>query len=286
MDDQATFLIVDGDPEETRLEYLEADLKPSYELMRELLVEHVPDALCDVWRAADAPGDAPTDDSLAGYAGVLWARSDLAIDDRADARVSSQIDVAQRCFETGTPQFGSSWGLLVACVAAGGEVSAHPDGWELGVVRKIALTDAGRTHAMMTGRPPAFDHLAYHGHEVTKLPDGALALAGSPWSDTAALAIQHEGGVFWATQYLPEYDLGDMARLLRALSDTLVDGGLFRTEDDLSAHADRLEALSANPGRIDLRWQLGLDEDVLDEGFRHLEFTNWLQTCVAGAALM
>ncbi len=56
-------------------------------------------------------------------------------------------------------------------------------------------------------------------------------------------------GVFWATQYHPEYD-----------------------------------ALAASPGRKDLRWQLGVDDEVLDPTIRRAEFVNCLRDRVLGAA--
>ena len=39
----------------------------------------------------------------------------------------------------------------------------------------------------------------------------------------------------------------------------------------------RLEELFANPDRKDLRWQLGIGEDVLSDEVRTCEFRNWLE---------
>jgi hypothetical protein len=48
----------------------------------------------------------------------------------------------------------------------------------------------------------------------------------------------------------------------------------------MMAYVDRLEALHADPYRIDLRWQLGIDDTVLDAGIRQREFINWLNHVV------
>jgi GMP synthase (glutamine-hydrolysing) len=38
-----------------------------------------------------------------------------------------------------------------------------------------------------------------------------------------------------------------------------------------------MEALHAEPQRKDLRWQLVIDDDVLDPHIRTIEFRNWIQ---------
>ena len=46
------------------------------------------------------------------------------------------------------------------------------------------------------------------------------------------------------------------------------------------AYVEQLEALHADPTRTDLRWQLGIDDTVIDAGIRQREFINWLKHCV------
>ena len=56
--------------------------------------------------------------------------------------------------------------------------------------------------------------------------------------------------------------------------------GLFRAHDDLVHYVERLEALAREPDRKDLRWQLGIDDDVLRAEIRQCEFINWLSRFV------
>jgi GMP synthase (glutamine-hydrolysing) len=41
-----------------------------------------------------------------------------------------------------------------------------------------------------------------------------------------------------------------------------------------------LEAIFADNSRKDLRWKYGIDEDVLDDSIRQIEFVNWLNKLV------
>ncbi|MBN2311910.1 MAG: type 1 glutamine amidotransferase, partial [Candidatus Hydrogenedentes bacterium] len=89
---------------------------------------------------------------------------------------------------------------------------------------------------------------------------------------------------FWATQYHPEYDLHEVARLIIAREEKLVRQGMFLGHEDLVVYVDRLEALAADPGRKDLRWQLGIGDDVLTDEIRQCEFVNWLEKLVLPTA--
>jgi len=55
---------------------------------------------------------------------------------------------------------------------------------------------------------------------------------------------------------------------------------MFRGHTDLMEYVDRIEALAADPARTDLRWQLGIDDHVLDDSIRQCEFINWLDKLV------
>src|SRR3990172_6615722 len=74
------------------------------------------------------------------YHGVVWTGCNLTIYDLEDARVARQLTLARDVFEVGVPQFGSCWAAQISVVAAGGIVSAHPKGREMGLARKITLT--------------------------------------------------------------------------------------------------------------------------------------------------
>ena len=49
---------------------------------------------------------------------------------------------------------------------------------------------------------------------------------------------------------------------------------------DLAQYVDKLEALSQDPNRKELRWQLDIDDDVLSDTVRQAEFKNWIAKVV------
>lgn len=115
---------------------------------------------------------------------------------------------------------------------------------------------------------------------MTRLPDGATLLASNAHTRVQALEVRYLNGVFWATQYHPEYDLLEMARLIAARAEALIREGFFANAAVAREMVDRLEALARDPGRKDLRWALAIDDDLLDERLRSRELRNWLDTFV------
>jgi GMP synthase (glutamine-hydrolysing) len=180
-------------------------------------------------------------------------------------------------FASGTPSFGSCAGLQVATVAAGGSVRPNARSPEAGFARRIAPTKAGRAHPLLSGRPAAYDAPAIHTDEVEALPSGATLLAGNRVTAVQAAEIRFDGGVFWGVQYHPEIGLDEVAGALRRQSDTLVKADLARSQDDVEAYAQQIDALHAEPGRRDLAWRLGLDEQVTDERLRLSEMRNFIE---------
>lgn len=269
------FLITDGYPEPSREKFNDVGMRLAWELYRDMLGNYVPDAEVDVWFASDAPSDAPAE--LASYDGLLWPGCSLTVFDVEKESVTSQHDLVRRAYEEGIPQFGTCWGIQIAVYVAGGTVRPHPRGREMGIGRKMRLTEAGRNHPMFRGKPLVYSHFVSHDDEVTELPPGATLLAGNDFSRVQAVEVKYERGVFWGIQYHPEYDLHEMARLIVAREERLVKQGLFRDHDDLVQYVDRLEALAADPERKDLRWQLGIDDDILRDDIRQCEFINWLR---------
>lgn len=268
------FLIVDGYPEESRLEFDAVGMKYASLLYAEMLKAHLPDAEFRYWYPSDNP-EPPEGQGPENYAGTLWPGCNLTIYDD-DRRVTRQIEYARKGYEVGTPAFGSCWGVQMAAVAAGGTVKKNPKGREMGLARKIRLTTAGLEHPMMQGKPPVFNGYISHLDEITSLPPGAVLLAGNDFTHVQAIAVRHEKGVFWGTQYHPEYDLHEMARLVQARAHKLLDAQFFRTQEDLEAYVADLEALHSEPNRKDLRWRLDIDDDVLAPEVRQAEFRNWI----------
>ncbi|HNR34486.1 MAG TPA: gamma-glutamyl-gamma-aminobutyrate hydrolase family protein [Candidatus Hydrogenedentes bacterium] len=151
------FLIVDGYPKASRDEFNHVGMRLAWELYRDMLLTYLPDAEYDVWLSSDPGTVSPASNKLEKYAGVLWPGCNITIYHHDDPRVIAHLDLAQRAYEVGVPQFGTCWGIQLAVVAAGGEVKANPKGREMGIGRKIRLTEAGRVHPMYEGKPAVFD---------------------------------------------------------------------------------------------------------------------------------
>lgn len=270
------FLIIDGYPKASRDEFNVAGMKPAGVLYAEMLTTYLPDAVYDILYTSDPGVSIPDIEELGTYAGVLWPGCNLTVYHTDDTRVKTMIELCERVFESGLPQFGTCWGIQLPVFIAGGEVKANPKGREMGIGRKIRLTVEGKKHPMMKGKPDVYSHFVSHDDEVTRLPKGSILLSGNDFSSVQAVEIRYKKGVFWGLQYHPEYDLHEMARLMVAREKKLTDLGFFHGHDDFSEHVGRLEALHAEPHRKDLRWQLGIDDDILSADIRQCEFRNWI----------
>ena len=274
------FLIIDGYPKPSRDEFDTVGATLAWKLYAQLLRRHLPDAEFDVLLPSDPGADLPTGTGLDAYHGILWTGCNLTIFETHEARVSCQIELAKEAFARGIPSYGSCWGLQMAVVAAGGEVKPNPRGREMGIARKIHLTPAGQDHPFFDGKPAVFDGFISHVDEVTHLPAGAQLLASNDFTHVQAVAVTHQKGTFWATQYHPEYDLHEMARLIAAREPKLLPEGFFANAEELRTMVDRLEALSAEPATKSLRWQLGIDDDLIEARIREAEFANWVNRLV------
>jgi GMP synthase (glutamine-hydrolysing) len=253
-------------------------------LYEDLVHKFLPDAQCDIWYSSDPDAPSPpTDDELAAYDGVIWPGCNLTIY-HDDPRVKRHLELAALAYEVGVPQFGSCWGIQIAVYTAGGEVAAHPKGREMGLARKIHLTEAGKTHPMFEGKPEVYCHLVSHDDHIVKVPSCVTVLAGNYHSPVQAVAVEYKKGVFWATQYHPEYDIHEIAALLPARAERLIKQGFFRDHDDLVQYAAKLDTLFADPSRKDLRWQLDIDDDILSDEVRTCEFRNWIEKIVVPRA--
>jgi len=116
------------------------------------------------------------------------------------------------------------------------------------------------------------------------MPAGGEVLASNDFTHIQALSVTHKKGTFWATQYHCEYNLLEMARLFLARKERLLNEGFFSTEDDLNQQVKRMEQLYKQPTRKDLRWQLGIGDDVLNDVIRQIEFKNWIEKLVIPTA--
>ncbi len=285
MNDGLCLLIAEGNPSD-RNEALKAlGGRTGSECFTALLEELAPGCHIEVAMPADIDAALPAGHELGAYDGIMISGSGLNIPGgEDDPRVQRQIEFARAGFEAGVPMFGSCWGLQVAAAAAGGLVKPHPRGSEMAIARKISLNDAGRGHPMFEGKSGVFDQPAIHVDEVTHLPSGATLLASNSFCTVQAASIAFQGGMFWGVQYHPEFDLLDMAKLVRRYATRLVDQGFFADTDAAEDHAGRLSVLDAAPERQDLAWLLGIDDDILDRRIRWREIENWINRLVRPAA--
>lgn len=275
--------IINGYPEKNREVLTQAGVCGADELYYRAFGALMPGIRLDTLYIADLDIPLLTTREVEAYDAFVWTGSNLTIYED-DPRVTRQIAFSQRLYEAGRPQFGSCWGVQMAAVAAGGEVRKNPKGREMGFARRIMLTPEGRAHPMYEGKPLVFDGFISHLDEVTRPPAGATLLATNDHTRVQALDVRHKNGVFWATQYHPEYELYEMARLIIARGENLIKEGFFADRTTLEGKVERMTALSRDPSRKDLRWDMVLDDDILDDNLRRLELRNWLDKLVIPSA--
>lgn len=280
MADPMRFLIIDGYPKESRDQFDAVGMRLAAKLYADMLLQSLPDAVYDIIYSSDPGTVLPDERGLEAYNGLLWPGCNLTVYHADDERVTRMIELSRRAYEIGLPQFGSCWGIQLAVFVAGGEIKPNPRGREMGVARKIHLTPEGRNHPMYRGKPTVFDGFISHDDEITRLPENALWLASNDFTRIQAVSVTYKKGIFWATQYHPEYDLHEIARLTIAREEKLTRQGFFRDHDDMVQYVERLEALASEPHRKNLRWQLAIDDDLLSDSIRQCEFVNWLTTSV------
>jgi len=275
--------ILNGYPRKSRENFDRTGVGPPPDFFRDFLKRYLPSAAVETWFVADPDQELPAGAALADYAGFIWTGSDLTIYQEDDPRVARQIALARQIFEAGAPSCGSCWGIQMAAVAAGGTVAKNPKGREWCIARDIRLTEAGRKSLLMAGKPERFDGFIMHLDEVTQLPPGATLLATGEHTRVQALEVKHGPGIFWATQYHPEFNLKEMARLIAARATPLTQEGFFGREEEVGVFAARLEALHADPQSAALREELQIGDAILDPAIREQELRNWVDHLVLPA---
>ncbi len=224
---------------------------------------------------ADDDAEAMPADAIARFDAVFITGSPMHVYDETP-QTRRQLDFMRTVFASGTPSFGSCAGLQVAVAAAGGRVRAMAQPMEAGIARRITATDAGRSHPLLAGRPPAWDAPAIHTDEVDTLPPGAVLLAGNAATQVQAAEIRHDRGIFWGVQYHPELAPGEIASALRRQQDSLIERGLAQDAADVEAVARLLDVLQHDSGDGVARWRLGIDDSFADEARRRTEIENFL----------
>lgn len=271
------FRILGCYPKASRENFTRSDVGHPHELFAQFLSRYAPNASVEILFIADEETELPSGEDILACDGYLWTGSDLTIYHKEDPRVTRQIDFARKLFRAGAKSFGSCWGVQMAALAAGGAVEKNPKGREWGLARAVSKTQEGRTSPLLAGKPARFDAFIMHLDEVTALPSGTAALAGNDHTRVQAATVRHEAGLFWATQYHPEYNLHEMGRLIRARAAALVKEGFFESEDQVRAHAEKMIALHREPENAALREELDIRDDILDPNIREKELRNWVE---------
>ncbi len=284
MSNKLKFLIIDGYPKVSRDQFEEVGMTPAGKLYAQLLLKHLPEAEYNIVYTSE-PGVTPSDiEGLKEYTAILWPGCNLTVYHDHDERVTKMVNLCKNGFEMGLEQFGSCWAAQLAVYVAGGEVKPNPKGREMGVARKMFLTEAGKKHPMYQGKTEVFDGFISHDDMITKLPEGTTCLASNDFTEVQAVEVIYENGVFWSTQYHPEYNLYELARLIIAREEKLTREGYFNSHEDMMDFVEDLETIYKDPSHKDLRWKLAIDDDLLSDDIRELEFANWLKNRVISNA--
>ena len=274
-----SFLIAESESEEARRRRRAYSGRSNGETCRDLLQSLVPDATIELAQPIEDREESHPTLPLEGYDGIFLTGSPLHLY-KSSPDVRRHVDFMRKVFESRTPSFGSCAGLQVAVVAAGGTVRENSRGHEVAFARRIKLTEAGRSHPFMNGRPDGYDALTLHSDEVEHLPDGATLLATNTITTVQAAEITCAGGTFWGVQYHPELPMSEIADSLCRQSDDIIKQGLAQDEREVADYAEAVRALAENPKRRDLAWRLGLDEQVIAVEQRQSEVRNFLQYLV------
>ena len=269
-------LVIEGNSPQTLAEHVAVGGTPSHQGYSNLLRELLPGAIVDTAHPGDPAATLPDGQSLEGYDGIAITGSSLHIYDGGTS-VNRQIDLVRTALSTGTPLFGSCWGLLVNTAAAGGVVRKNPNGREIGFGRGIRLTEAGRKHPMYVGKLDVFNAPTVHLDEVETLPPGATVLATNAVSSVQSIELRTNGSVAWGVQYHPEYPLREVAAIVRRIGARLIEEGFFKDTADIKIFAEDLDTLDQDPTCKRLSWRHGISKNVLDKKLRVSEVANWIE---------
>ena len=268
--------VIEGNSPQTLAEHAAVGGVPAHQGYSNLLRELLPGAIVDTASPGDPAALLPEGESLEGYDGIAITGSSLHVYN-GGPEVMRQIELVRTALTTGTPIFGSCWGLQVIAAAAGGSVRKNPKGREIGFGRGIRLTEAGRKHPMYVGKLDVFNAPTVHLDEVEALPAGSTVLATNAISDVQSAEIRTNGSVAWGVQYHPEYPLRELAAIVRRIGTRLIGEGFFANEKDMCSYAEDLDALDKDPHCKRLSWRHGISKNVLDKKLRVSEVANWIE---------
>jgi len=269
-------LVIEGNSPEAMAEHVAVGGTPASKGYSDLLREVLPGAAVDVCYPGDPTALLPEGHALEGYDGIAITGSSLHVYN-AGPQVMRQIELVRAALSTGTPIFGSCWGLQIITAAAGGSVRKNPKGREIGFGRGIRLTEAGRRHPMYAGKLDVFNAPTVHLDEVETLAPGSTVLATNAVSDVQSVEIKTSGSVAWGVQYHPEYPLREVAAIVRRIGRRLIEEGFFADESDMHEFAGDLDTLDRDPQCKRLSWRHGISRNILERKLRISEVANWVE---------
>ena len=269
-------LVIEGNSPATMAEHVSYGGTVASRNYGDLLKSLLPGVEVDVCFPADTGAALPAGSALEGYDGIAITGSSLHVY-KGGAEVTRQVDLVRAALRTGTPVFGSCWGLQVITAAAGGTVRRNPQGREIGFGRGIRLTDHGRKHPMYVGKAEVFNAPTVHLDEVETVAPGMTVLAANAVSKVQSVELKTGGSIAWGVQYHPEYPLCELATIVRRIGTRLIEEGFFANEKDMTSYADDLDILDRDPACKRLSWRHGVSSNVLDKKLRTGELANWLE---------
>lgn len=272
---------MDGNTLERQGVALKAGVRSPGMVYAETLKRHFPDIDVDRVNAAE-PGEVlPPGASLEDYDGLVIGGSGLHAYHQVP-EVTRQIDMVRAYSQTGGPILGSCWGLQIAVIAAGGAVDRSPNGREIVFARKLTLTDTGRQHPFFAGKPVSFDAPCIHVDEISSLPSEATLLCTNRHSEVQGVTMPLGKSEFWGIQYHPEFDMEHLYGMVRLFSELMIDEQFFADAEECEAYASALERLARDPASSTMQWQLGVNDEIVDDALRSAEIINWVRYCVLG----
>ncbi len=156
------------------------------------------------WRSIDVPGGGPLPTDLDDVGGIVVMGGPQSVTED-HPWIAGELDLLRRAVDADVPVFGVCLGAQLLATATGGEVTTRPLP-EIGFVPQRRLEE-GASDELTAGWPDGAATVLWHGDQVTRLPDGAVALLEGDEGVTAWRI-----GSAFATQSHPEVDAAQLAR--------------------------------------------------------------------------
>jgi GMP synthase (glutamine-hydrolysing) len=270
------FLVIEGNTRDIRERHKAGYGRTPGETYGDVLTSLAPGSIFDIATPADEGSNLPDAMGLEGYDGVAITGSALHLWEQKPEALR-QVELAKAVYKSGTPFFGSCWGLQVAAVAAGGDVQKNTLGREVCIARNLSPTAKGVQHPLLQGRRQAFDAPCVHLDVVTIPPGEVDVLASNENTPIQAAEFRSAGGTFWGVQYHPEFDLKTLGVIMKRYAPILLAEGKAKDEAQAAEFADDLLALHSNRSLHHIAWRYGISEDVLDDARRLTEIRNFVE---------